>query len=84
MSEKREDPGVAAADAARAELYDTLGRLRERLDYAKRIDDAAARAKARCHALRHEQPIVFAAGVAAVAATVGLAAWGVVRLITRK
>lgn len=83
MSEKKPDPGVQAAEQARAELYDTLGRLRGQLDYAQRIDDATARAKQRCRAVRKEQPLLFAAGVAAVAAAVGLAAWGVARFVSR-
>lgn len=83
MSASRIDPGVSAAQQARDELYQTLGQLRERLDYAQRIDDAVARASHRISAERRENPIGFAIGVAAAAAVVGVAAWGVARLVRR-
>jgi len=75
--------GVAAADRARAELYDTLGQLRERLDYAQRIDDAVDRASRRIAETKRENPLGFAVGVAVAAIAVGGAVWGVSRLISR-
>lgn len=83
MSGKRPDPGVLQAQRAREELYDTLGQLRDRLDYAQRIDDRVARARRRIAKEKRENPVGFAVGVVAVAAVAGLAAWGVVRLIAR-
>ncbi|XPP27224.1 MAG: hypothetical protein ACNYNX_03310 [Leucobacter sp.] len=83
MSGKRPDPGVLQAQHAREELYDTLGQLRDRLDYAQRIDDRVARARRRIAKEKRENPVGFAVGVVAVAAVAGLAAWGVVRLIAR-
>lgn len=83
MSEKRIDPGVREADQVRAELYDTLGQLRDRLDYAQRIDDATARATRRIAAERRENPLGFAIGVAVVAGTVGVIAWGIARRVMR-
>lgn len=77
------DPGVAAADLARAELYDTLGQLRDRLDYAQRVDDAVERAKRRMAAEKRENPVGFAIGIAAAAAAAGLAVWGASRLIAK-
>jgi hypothetical protein len=73
--------GVVEADLARAELYDTLGQLRERLDYAKRVDRTIERASRRIAASKRENPAAFASAVVGVAAVCGLAAWGVTRKI---
>lgn len=83
MSESKQQPGVTEADAARAELYTTLGQLRDRLDYAQRIDDATERAAHRIAETRRENPIGFALGAAAVAAAAGLIVWGVARRFLR-
>ena len=83
MSEREVDPGVAAADRARQELYDTLGQLRDRLDYAQRIDDTVDRATRRIAAEKRENPLGFAIGVAVVAGAVGVAVWGVARKVLR-
>ncbi|NLA64634.1 MAG: DUF3618 domain-containing protein [Leucobacter sp.] len=73
--------GVAQANRARAELYDTLGQLRDRLDYAQRIDDSLDRAKHRIAEEKRDNPVVFAAAVAGVAAACGLAVWGIARKV---
>lgn len=83
MTEREVDPGVAAADRARQELYDTLGQLRDRLDYAQRIDDTVDRAARRIAAEKRENPLGFAIGVAVVAGAVGVAVWGVARKVLR-
>jgi len=83
MNTKTPHPGVVEAERARTELYDTLGQLRERLDYAKRIDIATERMRRRIARGKHENPLLFAAGVAGVAATVGLAVWGIARKVAR-
>lgn len=83
MTEVRPQPGVAEAQQARAELYDTLGQLRDRLDYAQRIDDAAERGKRRIAEVQRENPAVFLAGVAGIAAVTGLAVWGVAQKVLR-
>jgi len=83
MSEPRIDPGVAEAQRAREELYDTLGQLRGRLDYAQRIDDRVAQMKHCLAYARRENPVAFAVGATAVAAAVGAAAWGATKLIRR-
>ncbi|MGK0715264.1 DUF3618 domain-containing protein [Leucobacter sp. W1153] len=75
--------GVQTAQLARAELYDTLGQLRERLDYAQRIDDKLARTKQRIADVSQENPGGFAAGVAGVAIAAGFAVWGAARLVLR-
>ena len=77
------DPGVLEAQRARAELYDTRGLLRERLDYAQRIDDSLERTRRRIARGRRENPLGFAAGVVAVAAVAGLAVWGIASRIAR-
>lgn len=83
MSQQSRDDGITAAQHAREELYDTLAQLRDRLDYAQRVDDAVDRASRRIAAERRENPLGFALGVAAVAGAVGLAAWGVARWVMR-
>lgn len=83
MSAADREAGITAAKQARVELYDTLGQLRERLDYAKRFDNAMDRAGRRIAREKRENPIGFTAGVVAVASVAGLAVWGVVRLIAR-
>lgn len=75
--------GVAEAELARAELYDTLGQLGERLNYAKRIDDATERFAERVEEERRERPLVFVAGVAGVAVAAGALVWAVARKIGR-
>lgn len=69
--------GVAQAAQARAELYDTLGQLEVRLNYAQRIDDAIAEGRARLARRRRDNPLAFAAAAAGVAVAAGLAVWGV-------
>lgn len=83
MSPSNLDPGILEAQQARAELYETLGQLRERLDYAHRMDVAATRLKARIAKQRVEKPVAFAIGVASAAVAVGVTVWGVARAITR-
>ena len=83
MSGNQAEAGVREADRARAELYDTLGQLRDRLDYAQRVDDAMDRAKVRIAEKKRENPLGFAIGVAAVAGTVGVAVWGIARRVIR-
>lgn len=75
--------GVQKAQLARAELYDTLGQLRGRLDYAQRSDDTIARTKQRVADVGNENPLAFAAGVAGAAVAAGLTVWGVARLVMR-
>lgn len=71
--------GIAEAQVARAELYDTLGQLSDRLNYAKRIDDATERISARIQEERRERPLVFVAGVVVVAATAGAIVWALAK-----
>lgn len=75
--------GLAEAEAARAELYSTLGQLGDRLNYAKRIDDATARLGARIEDEKRERPLVFVAGVVVVAAAAGALVWAVAHRIGR-
>lgn len=83
MSENQQHAGVAEADRARAELYDTLAQLRRRLDYAQRIDDGVARAKRRISAEKQENPLLFGAAVAGVALACGAAVWAVAEKVVR-
>lgn len=83
MTEKR-DPGVDAANAARAELYDTLSQLRDRLDFAQRIDDRVQETSRQLSDLRRRRPLEFAAGAVAVAGVAGLIVWGIARRVARR
>lgn len=72
------------AQVARAELYETLSLLSDRLNYAQRFDDAVDRTQKRLHRKQMENPVGFALAVAGVAATVGVLAWaGTAKLIKR-
>lgn len=73
--------GVAEAALARAELYDTLAQLRDRLNYARRIDERIHDTKRRLARTQRENPLGFAIGVASVAATVGAAVWGIASFV---
>ena len=75
--------GVLEADIARAQLYDTLGQLSERLNYAKRIDDATERVGLRIKQERQERPLVFVAGVIVTAAAAGAVVWAIARRVGR-
>ena len=79
-----QNSGIAEAAAARADLYDTLTQLTDRLNYAQRVDNALARAKANVTRVRSERPWAFAAAAAGAAAAVGVAVWGVAATIARK
>lgn len=68
--------GISEADKARDDLYATLSLLRERLDFAQRIDDRLEQAKQRFAAEKRERPLVFVAGVVAVAIAGGALVWG--------
>ena len=68
--------GISEADKARDDLYATLSLLRERLDFAQRIDDRLEQAKHRIAAEKRERPLVFVAGVVAVAIAGGALVWG--------
>ncbi|GAB2557164.1 DUF3618 domain-containing protein [Leucobacter ruminantium] len=76
--------GIDEAARARAELYQTLGQLQDRLNYARRVDEAVADARVRLAAEQRERPVVFAAGVAGVAAIAGLAVWGAVSAVMKR
>lgn len=75
--------GIADAENARDELYGTLAQLKERLNYAKRFDQAAERAEVRVQIVREERPLVFIAGVVAVAAVAGTVVWAVASRVAR-
>lgn len=74
---------VSETHHARTELYDTLALLSERLNYAKRFDDMVAQKKVQAQQLKREKPVIFIAGVAGVAATVGLTVFAVTNKIIK-
>lgn len=75
---------IDETEFVRAELYDTLGQLRDRLNFAARIDNRIERARIRVAAEQLENPVRFAVGVAAVAATVGVTVWGIASTVIRR
>jgi hypothetical protein len=83
MTQRQDEQGVLDADRARAELYDTLAQLRDRLDYAQRIDDSVARTKRRLAAEQRENPLVFGAGVVGVALACGVAVWAIASKVAK-
>lgn len=83
MNENTMQQGINEADQARAELYITLAQLRDRLDYAQRIDDSVSRTKRRLAQKQRESPAAFAAGVGVVAVGCGLAVWAITRKVIR-
>lgn len=76
--------GVEQASRARAELHETLSQLRDRLDYAQRIDDSLDRAKHRIAAEKRDNPVGFAIVAIGVAAVCGLTVWGIARALTKR
>lgn len=84
MSAEEKQQGVQDAALARAELYNTLGQLKDRLNYAKRVDDAIDDAKRCVIEQKRRNPLAFAAGVAGVATAAGLVVWGVASAVARR
>ncbi|MFT4231555.1 MAG: DUF3618 domain-containing protein [Leucobacter sp.] len=84
MSAHDKQRGVAEAAAARSELYDTLSQLKDRLNYAQRVDDAVHEAKLRVAEEKQRNPLGFALGVAGVAAAAGLVVWGAAAAVARR
>ena len=76
--------GIIEAELARAELYDTLGQLRDRLNYAQRFDDAMDRVAVRIHEVKEERPAAFATGVVVAATAVGALVWAVARGVAKR
>lgn len=76
---------IDEAQAARSELYATLNQLSDRLNYAKRVDEAVDRAEQRIRANRERNPVAFALVVTGAAVTVGLLVWaGASKLVSRR
>lgn len=84
MTSRERQQGVLDAAQARSELYDTLSQLKDRLNYAQRIDNAVDDAKQRIAEEKRRNPLAFAAGVAAAAALAGLAVWGVAAAVANR
>lgn len=84
MSAHDKQQGVIAAAQARAELYDTLAQLKDRLNYAQRVDDAIDDFKHRAAEQKRRNPLAFAAGVAGAAAIVGLGVWTVASAVIKR
>jgi len=70
-------------ERARAELKATLAAIEVKANVPRRVSDATDRTIADARAFTRRNPIAAGAAVVAVAATVGAAVWGFVRLYTR-
>jgi hypothetical protein len=75
--------GVSEAAVARTELYRTLGQLRDRLNYAQRVDDAVDDARVRLREVQRNRPLAFLAGCVSVATLSGIAVWSVAAQVSR-
>ncbi|QZY50974.1 DUF3618 domain-containing protein [Leucobacter tenebrionis] len=84
MNVHEKQRGVAEAAQARAELYETLALLKDRLNYAQRVDDAIDDFKHRAAEQKRRNPLAFAAGVAGAAAIVGLGVWTVTSAVIKR
>jgi len=74
-----EDP----VERARAELKAALAAIEEKANLPKRLSRAAERATADARAFARRNPAVAAVAAIGVAAVVGAAVWGLVKLYTR-
>lgn len=70
-------------EKARAELKAALAAIEEKSNVPKRVARATDRGVTKARAFTHRKPAVAALAVVGVAATVGAAVWGLVRLYTR-
>lgn len=84
MSAQDKQQGIADAELARAELYSTLSQLKDRLNYAQRVDDAVDDAKLRIIEQKQRNPLAFVAGVAGVAVIAGVVVWGVATSVAKR
>ena len=69
--------------ATRAQLFDTLDAIEDKLNVPKQVHRAKRRAIVQIATVKVERPAVFYAGVAGLAGAAGLAVWGIVRAIVR-
>lgn len=84
MTSSEKQQGIADAELARAELYSTLSQLKDRLNYAQRVDDAVEDAKIRIAEQKQRNPLAFVAGVAGVAVIAGVVVWGIATSVAKR
>lgn len=70
-------------ERARAELKAALAAIEEKSNVPKRVNQATERALTTARTFARRNPTRAIAATVGVAATVGLAVWGIVRLYTR-
>lgn len=70
-------------EKARAELKAALAAIEEKANVPKRLGNATERGVAKARRFARENPTGATVGVVSLAAVVGLAVWGFVRLYTR-
>lgn len=69
---------------ARADLYETLALLTDRLNYAKRFDDAVDEKVENLKRFKRHEPVLFVAAATAVSVAVGVGTWLLARKIIRR
>ena len=84
MTPNEQQQGISDAARARQELYGTLSLLKDRLNYAQRIDDAVDGARLRIVEQKRRNPAAFVVGVAGAAVVAGAIVWGVVSAVTKR
>lgn len=84
MTPNEKQQGIADAAKARAELYGTLSQLKDRLNYAQRIDDAVDDARHKIAEQKRQNPVAFVVGVAGAAAVAGAIVWGIASVVAKR
>lgn len=66
---------LSETQAARADLYETFAQLSDRLNYAKRFDEAVEYRTAQLKKVKQNNPATFAVAVIGVAGAAGAVTW---------
>lgn len=83
MTDPHDDLAARVA-ATRAQLFDTLDAIEDKLNVPKQVGKATDRAKAKIAELREENPQALVGGAAAVALAVGAGVWAVARAVLKR
>ena len=78
------NPSIPSTEQARAELASTLNAIEDKLNVPRKVSRAVARGKVHVARLQRENPAALVAGIAAVAAVAGAAAWAITRAIVNR
>lgn len=80
----RHEDRLSETQVARADLHETFALLSDRLNVAKRFDDAVELRTEQIKELKKKNPAVFVAAVASVAMLAGVATWAVTTQILKR